>query len=534
MDDDRMDRIVQKADRMHANNVANNLSSASLDVLKAYIDIQKEIRKVLTGEQSGLEEYPEQLAVVKEANAALEELINSDMNHYRSGPKKQLLNLSSGAVSYLLTFCTGTLLANALDMPWVSLAVIPVCWTLFERFPPMMRATSWSNKHADVTYPEIMRLTERASRDWVRKLFRLNPKYFMHNGKKMTAGEVRATHSLLNAWLAKVVSDDLVAYSFSVCYSTRNIFLKLFATKSFLGTAPGMALSLGTLGLAGMCAGASNALGFQALRGRKYKAENPDDCERGETLVKSTKIWTEETTLEEAKSELIKAYVTAQGMENDKDIVGALRLMDTDRNKASRKSDIPGSVGYEFSCLLQKKSHLGDDDNGEVAGKRVQTLTGYFAKLACLLPTVLFTTFVVMVLAGPSSSLAQQLGLLVAASIVLIMGFQFRRELELAFRAIVGLGLGIADGVSHQRGNQDKYHARATQATPGPGHVNREEHPIFPKTDGVSSGQVAKKLDFSTPAQWQVDGTDGRNKTGRQDRKQNASSSSASSSEEVV
>lgn len=404
----------------------------------------------------------------------------------------------------------------------------------FERLPPMMRATSWSNKHADVTYPEIMRLTERAARDWVRELFSLNPKCFAHNGKQMTASEVRATHSLFDAWLSKVVSDDLVAYSFSVCYSARNISLKLFTTKSFLGTAPGMALSLGTLGLAGMCAGASNTLGFQALRGRKYKADNPDDCERGETLVKSTKIWAAETTLEEAKIKLINAHVTARGMENDKDIVGALRLMDADRNKASRKSDLPGSVGYEFSCLFQKKSHLGDDDNGEVAGKRVQTLTGYFAKLTCLLPTALFTTFVVMVFAGPDSSLAQQLGLLIMAAIVLIIGFQFRRELELAFRAIVGLGLGIADGVSYWRGNEDKYHTRATPTTPGPGYIDRNEHPIFRKTDDVDSGKVAKKLDFSTPAQWQVDGTDGRNMTGRQGRKQNASSSSASSSEGVV
>lgn len=131
---DRMDRIIEKAARMHGNNVANNLSSASLDALKAYIEIQKEIRKAVAGERSGLDEYPEQVAALKKVNAALEKLINSEVNHYQTGPSKQLLNLSSGAVSYLLTFCTGTLLANALDMPWVSLAVIPVCWTFSNAF----------------------------------------------------------------------------------------------------------------------------------------------------------------------------------------------------------------------------------------------------------------------------------------------------------------------------------------------------------------------------------------------------------------
>ena len=479
MMDDRAVRIDEEIQRRQDDNSANHLSSDSLNKLKAYAEIQKEIRKALDGEQSDLKQYPDELAAVKEASEYLEELINEDIDYYKTGPSRELLTLSAGAVSYLLTFCTGTLLASGLEMPWLSPIVIGICWTLCERFPPMIRATSWSNKHADLTYPEIMRMTKRAARDWPRQLIGLNPKYFIRNGKKMTASEVRDTCSLFQAWLGKVLSDDIVSHTFTLFYIARNVSLRILASPSFLATLPGKVVSLGSLALAGLFAGGTAALGFQGIRGCSYRAENPGNEARGEILVKSTKIWGAEDDLVAANIALIRRYAM-DCKENDRtEIDDAIRLMEADRDKASAKSAFLSSLLYEFLCLFQGKSHLGDDDNGEVAGKLHQTISGFFAKMLCLLPSALFITFVVTVFGNPAYSLAQQLSLLTIAPLILILGFGIRKELELAVLAIIGFLEGIVDVASYKITHKDKYQ---DQKRPVP---CRERSPIFSrKTDG--------------------------------------------------
>jgi hypothetical protein len=508
MAEDRMDRIKEKLNRKLADNAANNLSSEALNKLKAYIAIQTEIRKALDDENSDLRLYPDELAAVKEANACLEKLINGDFDYYETGFSKAFLTLSAGAVSYLLTFCSGTLLANGLDMPWLSPIVISICWALCERFPPMIRATSWPNKHADVTYPEIMRLTERASRDWVRQLSGLHPKYFIRNGKRMTASEARATCSLLDAWLGKVLSDDLMSHTFTLCYIARNVPLRIFAKADFLATPLGKAVSLCTLAFAGMCAGAFAALGLQGFRRCKHKAENPDNYQRGETLVKSREIWAREFELEKKKIALIRAYAAKFGPEERRDLDDAIRLMEADRDKASAKSRLLGSLVYELTCLFQGKSHLGDDDNGEVAGKLSQTIYGFIAKNLCLLPSALFLTFVVTVFASPNFAIAQQLALLIIAPVILIVGFGLRKELELAVCLIAGFLFGIVDVVSHRCGKEDKLRP-LTPATPDTDSVTSEGRKIFGAADRMGNGKMPERPDFSTPAQRRAVGIDG-------------------------
>jgi len=456
MMDDRAVRIDEEIQRRQDDNSVNHLSSDSLNRLKAYAEIQKEIRKALDGKESVLTGCVDELEAVKRASRHLEKLINDDINYYKTGCSKELWTLLSGTVSYSLTFCTGTLLASGLDMPFLSPLVIGVCWTLCERFPPMIRATSWSNKHADKTYPEIMRMTKRAARDWPRQLIGLNPKHFKRNGKTMTASQAREIYSLFEAWKGKVCSDDFVSHTFTLCYIARNILLATLTTEIFLKTEPGMAISLGTLALAGLVAGGTGALGFQGIRGCRYRAENPDNKAGGENLVKRMEVWHAEAGLVTANIALIKEY--AKGIEASKveAVSDGIRLMEADRDKAIAKSAIGSNVRYEFSCLFTGKSHPGDHDNGEVSDNFDQTCAGFFAKVLCLLLSAFFITFIVKVFATTTSGLAQRLGLLMLAPFILILGFGFRKELELPPVKIIGLKKGVVDVAHYLVTGKDK------------------------------------------------------------------------------
>ena len=520
---DRDDRIAEAILQLEGTVATNNLPADRLDKLKAYAAIQKEIKKALAGHKSYLEIYPDELNAVREAQAILEKLINEDIDFYRTGPAKELWTASAGALSYLLTFCTGTLVASAQEMPFLSPVIIGICWTLFERFPPMMRATSWSNVHADVAYPDIMHMARRASQDWLRQLFGLNPKQFMRDGQKMTAVDILKQYDLFKAWSGKVLSDDIPSHTFSLFYIARNVSLRLLTSPGFLATLPGKTVSLCSLALAGLCAGATAALGFQNLRGCHYKAKHPTDMGRGENLVKSTKIWGAEEVFEEKKIALAKKYFekakAAMGTGDVKGAAeamdGALKMMEDDMDRASAKSAFWSSLLYEFMCLFRGRGHFGDNDNGEVAGKLRQTISGFFAKILCLMPSASFITFVVTVFANLNASLVQQLSLLIVAPIVLILGFGFRKELEIIVLAVMGLASGAVDLARYKITNKDRYGSTTD--------LHKDRKPGLPDmTDGDES-QVPE-----SPTTIKLKG---QNKPGG---RRKDSSSSTSSAEETV
>lgn len=437
---------------------ANNLSPGSLNASKAYLLIQKEIRKVLDKKASMFDEYKEDTKALREAYEIVEDLINTDIEYYKERPAKEIWTATSGALSYLLTFCTGTLLANAVDLPLLSPLVIGICWTLCERFPPMVRATSWSNTHADVTYPELMQMTKRATQDWVRQLAGLKPMHFMKNGEKITAADKWKEGKLFEAWLGKVASDDLMSHTFTIFYIARNVLLRTLTSPAFLATPPGKAISLGTLASAGLCAGATAALGFQGVRGCQYKAAHPEDATRGETLVKSIKTWNAEFKAKEKAVVLTDKLAKNKGSKI-KGIEGlneGIPLQRADLGRTAAKASCWTSVPYEFSILFRGEIPLGAEDNGEVAAKLQQTISGFFAKMICLLPSALFATYALPILASPSASLAQQLGMVIIAPVILIVFFGLRKEIEFLVLAIIGLLLGFYDVLCHQITGKDK------------------------------------------------------------------------------
>jgi hypothetical protein len=460
-------RVVADIDRKRGIAAQNGLPKNSLQAKEIYLEIQQEIKKVLNSnkEKSKFDGSPELKKALIKAHDALEDLINADIDHYKGNVATELWTASSGALSYLLTFCTGTLLASALNTPLLSPLIIGICWTLCERFPPMVRATSWSNTHADVSYPEIMYMAMRSSQDWVRQLAGLNSKKFVRDGKVMTAFEILKEYEVFRAWVGKVLSDDIPSHTFTLTYIIRNVSLRLLPDPGFLATLPGKAVSLGSLAFAGLCAGGTAALGFQGIRGCQYKAAHPADQERGESLVKSREIWEQEAEEEQARYALALIYLENAKASNEAvDIDGvisatmeAVALMKADMDRAIAKSGFWSSLFYEFMCLFRGKAHFGESDNGEVAGKLRQTISGFFAKIACLMPSALFSTFVLPAYATSNDSLMQQLGLLILAPIILILGFGLRKELEIIVSAIMGLVKGVMDVLNHKMGKEDKY-----------------------------------------------------------------------------
>ena len=73
------------------------------------------------------------------------------------------------------------------------------------------------------------------------------------------------------------------------------------------------------------------------------------------------------------------------------------------------------------------------------------------------MPSALFSTFVLPAYATSNDSLMQQLGLLILAPIILILGFGLRKELEIIVSAIMGLVKGVMDVLNYKMGTQDKY-----------------------------------------------------------------------------
>lgn len=444
--------------RERDNVLVNNLSPDRLNSLEKHIGLMHQLDNALTGKPSCFSPFESALAKAISKKDKYQILLQAETDLYRTSWKTQGWNLIAGANGFLLCFGVGTILSNAMGMPWIALAISPVLWTLTERLIPMIRATSWRNKHADVDYPHIMRVSARQIRDQVRQMFGLNPKKYLIGGKVLTAAQYREILSLFDAWKGKVRTDDLPFFSYSFWYSVRTVILNLSTTPAFLKTPGGMAVSLLSLAVAGTFAGASTSLIAQACRRDAHKKENPATWRNGEFLVKSPDVWKAEKKLLNAKLKLLDAYaatgpevLTAANFDFSNIALGVEML------RAGMKSERLTSVVYEISRLAQKKSALGEDGFSDVAANRLDALCGLLGKATCLVPAILFNQLVAMKYTSAQIGLPMGVSVAVALNIVLILGFSFRKELEFPWRYMIELVLAFVDTLNDACGETDKY-----------------------------------------------------------------------------
>ena len=444
--------------RERDNVLVNNLSPDRLNLLEKHIGLMHQLDNALTGKPSCFSAFETQLTKAISKKHKYEKLLQAETDLYRTSWKTQGWNLIAGANGFLLCFGVGTILSNALGLPWLALAISPVLWTLTERLIPMIRATSWRNKHADVDYPHIMRVAARKIRDQVRQMFGLNPKKYLVNGKVLIAAQYREILSLFDAWKGKVKTDDLPFFSYSFWYSVRTVILNLCTTPAFLKTPGGMAVSLLSLAVSGVFAGASTSVIAQACRRHAYMKENPATWRNGEFLVKSPNVWRAEKKLLDAQFELLDKFA-ATGPELIKaaDFDFSKAALRMEMLKAGMKSERLTSVAYEISRLAQEKSALGEDGFSEVAANRLDALCGLLGKATCLVPAILFNQLVAMKYTSAQFGLPMGVSVAVALNIVLIMGFSFRKELEFPWRYMIELVLACVDALNDARGDIDKY-----------------------------------------------------------------------------
>lgn len=440
----------------------NNLPTDTLEALENYVDILTDMQTAVEGKESRFASHPEELASLTKKHKNLLHLLQRDMNYYRTSSATQMWNLASGLMGFVLCFAPGTLASSALARPWLAIVISPFFWILTERLIPMIRATSWTNKHADTTYPLLMRLVERTARDWIRAMAGLPVKKYPGKTKTeapMTARAYLSTLSMAMAWKGKVSTDDMPYLHYTLFYTLRHVFSTLFATTAFLRTGPGVAISLGSLFFAGCCAGASTSATLQARRRNAYKSENPKNWAAGQSLVKSREIWEAEALFIESQIKLLDAY--SVGLIDD-DIASKVRLcrglMKNEFEKANIKSGWLRSFKFEIGCLFQEKRLPGSSDAGEVAGRRVETIASYLGKATALIPAVAVNQILTLPFTTEDHTTIVRILVGTFAAVVLIFGFGFRKEAEMLWRAMVGVILGLADVIRIcLLGASDKY-----------------------------------------------------------------------------
>jgi hypothetical protein len=465
---DRRERDQNEYIRERDDVLVNNLPPGRLKALEKHIALMHQLDDALIGKPSCFSEFnPELKKAIKRKNK-YGELLQAETDFYRRSWKTQGWNLVAGGNGFLLCFGVGTVLSNALGMPWLALVISPVIWSLTERLIPMIRAMSWRNKHADVDYPHIMRISGQKIRDQVRQLFNLNPKKYMVNGQVLTAAQYREILSLFNAWKGKVKTDDLPYFSYSFWYSVRTVILNLCTSPAFLKTPGGVAASLVSLAVAGIFAGASTSVIAQACRRHAYKKENPDNWRRGEFLVKSPNVWKAEKNLLKAKFALMDAYLKKHSdKKTRKSFKFSQAILSMEMLKVGMKSERLTSIAYEISRLAQEESAFGEDGFSDVAGNRIDALCGLMGKAACLVPAILFNQLVAMKYTSAGFGVVTGISVTLALNIVLIMGFSFRKELEFPGRYMIEFVYACVDALNDAHGEADKYANNGTPALGG-------------------------------------------------------------------
>jgi hypothetical protein len=455
----RMYDVTKEKIKAHT---ANHLPVGELKDLLNFILYQNE--KLLQADRAPTDKglFASHYAEVKRTHNDLLSRIEFDTTYYKTGVAKEVWDLAAGFMAFFLCFGSGTLTSAAYRQPWLTMVITPTVWSLMERMAPMIRATSWRNPHADETIPKFMKLQERRARDWVRSwrpnLAKRQKTYPWTDPKtrestNLTAAQYRKKIAIFSAWTGKVWTDDVVYLWYTFMYGSRVSLLYRYATPAFLATPQGFALSMFAMFAAGGTAGAATMFSMQQCRRLAYRHAQ-GDFKGGEVLTRSRDIWTAASIATQKDSELVEAKVQArfkQAHEGNA-LKEYLRCLKDEEMRAQSKSSILSSIIYELSPLVQTRRRR-DDTKGEVAGKRIEAVSGFIAKNIALLPFFLFAQLVTQPYVNRNEQVPEHL--MWVQYLLLIVGFSFRKELEIVGRVLSGLTFGLKDVINDYRGLPD-------------------------------------------------------------------------------
>jgi hypothetical protein len=350
-------------------------------------------------------------------------------------------NFLSGATAFLMCFGVGTLTSSALGEPVFGWAISTAMWALTERFIPMVRNTTWANKHAEKTYPLLGNLIQRAARDAVRNCAGIGRRHADRSNQEPSLDDI----NFLEAWRGKMLTDDLPYYFYTLCYGVRYTII------AGMNLPPDSPASLVSLLVAGTLAGAFTAVTMQYTRRHRYQLEPNADQVKGQAITKTLGMWKKELEIFQVAAQLTRAQSASRGAD---EIVNAkIHAYDTEEkiNKAiehaRRKANALTSLQFEFTALFNLRREMGDR-RGEVAGKLSEFIAGSLAKGSVLGLSTAWNYAFTMKMMATTNSVAGRTGIMWGQYGMLIVAFNARKEAELAYRGLIGVGLGIADIVS--------------------------------------------------------------------------------------
>ena len=354
-------------------------------------------------------------------------------------PQEFATNFVSGASAFLLCFGAGTLTSSALGEPAFGWALSTAMWALTERFIPMTRNTSWNNPHADTTYPLLGNLIQSAARDAVRKCAGIALRHANRGNKEPSFDDI----NFMKAWRGRMITDDLPYYFYTLCYGLR------YTIVAGMNLPPTSAASLVSLLAAGTLAGAFTAVTMQYTRRQRYEPGADGNQFTGQTLTKTLGMWQKEVEiLEVSKQLLIKVgsadLATQQTVEKKLNWRKQYKQADAILEKARQKANGASSIWFELTAMFGLKRNTGDR-RGEVAGKLSEFIAGLLAKGSVLGLSTGWNYAFTMKMMAATTSVARKAQVMWGQYAVLIVAFNFRKEFELVYRGVLGLGLGMAD-----------------------------------------------------------------------------------------
>ena len=367
----------------------------------------------------------------------------------KSSCTKYLWTILSGGIAYSIPFGTSAMLARSLERPFLGLLAGPL-HTLAEPLWTMVRATTWTNP-ASEAYIGRQRARARANGDAWRYLAHVQPKTKMLwidpvSGKRvlLTAAQALATNQELWLWLHKMVSDDVPFFIFSALYASKNIMGDIYGPALFDRSTPdGMRNDLLTQFAAGFISGATAMLLGQLIR--RLTADVTGGIQ---TVAKSKHIWHLQAMYLKSFSEDIKDMLSASGVtvEEARLLRAKLSEVDTELEKASAKSTLIGSIGYEYSVMFQKK-RVASGTDPDMPGKRLDTLCNMLGKVTSLLPS-LAATYLCQPLAKSPERMTRMIAhIAVPFALVTWPGFAMRTELQDWYRSLFGACKGMASAM---------------------------------------------------------------------------------------
>ena len=367
----------------------------------------------------------------------------------KSSATKYLWTLLAGGIAYSIPFGTGTMLARGLERPYLALLAGPL-HTLAEPLWTMVRATTWTNP-ASEAYTGRQRARARANGDAWRYLAHVQPKTKMLwidpvSGKRalLTASQALASNQELWLWLHKMVSDDLPFFMFSALYSSKNVIGDIYGPALFDRTTPdGLRNDLLTQFAAGFVSGATAMLIGQLIRRAIAHASGGTQA-----VAKNRHIWHLQAIYLKSYGEDIKNML-ATGTVPDEDarmLRAKLREVETEHRKASAKSTLIGSIGYEYSVMFQKK-RVASGTDPDMPGKRLDTLCNMLGKTTSLLPSLGVTYLCQPLARSPDRMTRMVAHLAVPFSLVTWPGFAMRTELQDWYRSLFGACKGMVSAM---------------------------------------------------------------------------------------